>query len=387
MTSFAFAQEAIDPDPEPESIDEPDSLIINGRNASPGEYPFMVGLLQSAISDNHAAFFCGGSLIDPEYILTAAHCVDGFNASQIDVWVGSHQLSTGGRRIPVSEIIIHPGWFGDVGLGDDVAILKLSEPVTDIQPIGLVEDESWQRDGLIARAIGWGLTNVDDNNSNPEILQELDVTILDYRDPWGGTLDPEMIPVQDLSSRPGEICFGDSGSALLVQNPVNSQWVVAGVASFGDGCDPLGEPTVYARVLSYRNYVIPFILEDFGKWMSDNNLSDIYDDPDRDGRPALVEFAFNEDPRSGVFSSVEPGMVRIRTIEYVTIAFNRRRGLKDVVVGLQQANETFQWQNIPISSNILSIAPIDADTERVTVRAFSPAKRVQFLRLIVTQAP
>jgi len=97
--------------------------IVGGEESVPGSRPWMVSLQRSS-------HFCGGSLIKNDWVLTAAHCVDGSSTSGLYAVVGRHAWNgSGGQRIAVSQIIVHPS-YNDSTSDHDIALLKLSSPVT-----------------------------------------------------------------------------------------------------------------------------------------------------------------------------------------------------------------------------------------------------------------
>ena len=94
------------------ALAQTDPRIVGGQEATPGEWPWQVALVQSG-GDTYLGQFCGGSLIAADWVLTAAHCVDNDAPGDIDVVAGIHDLTapeTGFRRVGLDEIIVHPGW-------------------------------------------------------------------------------------------------------------------------------------------------------------------------------------------------------------------------------------------------------------------------------------
>src|SRR5688572_7139190 len=130
MTSEVHAQEA-DPPPtiEPQ--------IIGGGPSVPGEWPWQVALVGGSATDLFAGQFCGGSLIHPQWVVTAAHCISEENGSvssisAVDVVAGIYDLSSpaaGYQRRDITQIIRHSSYDNST-FDNDIALLKLASPVT-----------------------------------------------------------------------------------------------------------------------------------------------------------------------------------------------------------------------------------------------------------------
>merc|ERR1711976_863421 len=150
--------------------------IVGGEETTPNEYPWMAGLFYRGIQQ-----FCGGSLINDRYVLTAAHCVYDMRASDLSVRLGDHDISTSSETNhvtrSVSEIINHPRYQARTQK-NDIALLKLSSPVTissTVLPVCLPPQGS-RYTGSKATVTGWG--TLSSGGSSPDELQEVEVTVL-----------------------------------------------------------------------------------------------------------------------------------------------------------------------------------------------------------------
>ena len=156
--------------------------IFGGNETEPNEYPWVVFLSIGGTS------LCGGSIIGDRHVLTAAHCVDGTTtASDLSVYVGTHDRTRPAKIVSVSAIDIHPTWTGSVSTGSDSAVLTLSETLEfseTVRPLCLSVDPSSSYAGQAAVASGWGL---DDSNAIPNNLRDVDVEIIsndECRNTW-----------------------------------------------------------------------------------------------------------------------------------------------------------------------------------------------------------
>lgn len=151
---------------------QPQTKIIGGNDADYGEYEYYVQLFYGT-----SGLLCGGSLIAPDVVLTAAHC---FVEELQYVSIGSYELATTygvengyAEHSEIVDITIHPSFDPDNSLEFDIMLLKLADPFPEFQPLALNFDEALPAVGDSVMVIGLGLTNTEDSESVADVLQEI----------------------------------------------------------------------------------------------------------------------------------------------------------------------------------------------------------------------
>jgi hypothetical protein len=239
------------------------SRVVGGSGISINDAPWQARLVIGQ-------YGCGGTIIDTRWILTAAHCAELAPASQIYVWTGiSNRASMfAGNATRVDRVIIHPGWNSDTDQ-NDIALLRLSSPVTGGAPIRLFADRSGPAPGTPAFVSGWGATSW----KGPSSDQLLGAAITVLSGPAGecgsygaGEFDQTRMLCAGRLAGGVDTCQGDSGGPLVVQ--VGQNWELAGVTSWGFECARPNFPGVYARVSTY----VPWIYGHLG-WTAARTVS------------------------------------------------------------------------------------------------------------------
>ena len=250
--------------------------VISGNKAPEGAYPWMVALLlkyNGSAVDEH---YCGGTLVDRQWVITAAHCIKQFridNPTEIEVLIGQNKLSgTTGMRVPVRGAIIHPN-YDEWTLKNDFALLKLEFPVPyeTVTVANPSSDGALYQEGTLAKVMGWGVTHPDFAIA-PDDLQEASLPMVsDERclEANGRFFSADsMVCAGDLSAagdatRRPDACFGDSGGPLVAFK--NGKPIQLGIVSWGFGCASSITYGVYSRTaaaydfLQSRPEIAPFL--------------------------------------------------------------------------------------------------------------------------------
>ncbi|GJE44312.1 serine protease [Methylobacterium soli] len=234
-----------------------DPRIVGGTPAPLRAYPWQVSIGIKGI-DNKLSHFCGGSVIGPDWVLTAAHCVYGQTAPEnLQVLSGTNYLNDPGQISLVSKIVLHEDW-SPTDYSNDIAVLKLAAPIGEV-PIGLLSPEAasnLSRPGLIAIVSGWGLTREDGRVSN--VLRNVSVQIVSKSDCTGaaayGDSITESMFCAGFAEGGKDSCQGDSGGPLMVPDG-RGRLILAGIVSWGEGCSRPGKYGVYTLVPLFSDWI------------------------------------------------------------------------------------------------------------------------------------
>uniref|UniRef100_A0A8D0FVC1 Acrosin n=1 Tax=Strix occidentalis caurina TaxID=311401 RepID=A0A8D0FVC1_STROC len=240
------------------------SHVVGGTDAQPGAWPWIV-----SIQDpwrRGTGHICGGSLISPQWVLTAAHCF----IKHITMWrvvIGATQLTQLGPEAQVRNIkwlLVHEH-YSSTSERNDIALLELDQPVQCGYSIQLacVPDTLLRVSELTTCYIsGWGSTMARSEGST-DILQEAKVHLINVNlcnsSRWyGGAIHPHNL-CAGYPQGGIDTCQGDSGGPLVCKdNNADYFWLV-GVTSWGRGCARPKQPGVYTSTQHFYDWILEWM--------------------------------------------------------------------------------------------------------------------------------
>ncbi|XP_007952773.1 granzyme M [Orycteropus afer afer] len=234
--------------------------IIGGREAAPHSRPYMASLQKAG------THLCGGVLVHPRWVLTAAHCL-AQPRKLLRLVLGLHAIhdpDDPGLPFLIKMAVLHPDYKAAPALQNDLALLKLDgkvKPSKTVQPLPLPRGSRAVPVGARCSVAGWGLTQA---RRLARALRELDVRVLDARMCnnsrfWSGAIAPHMFCLSAEAQHQAP-CKGDSGGPLVCD-----RGSVAGILSFSSkACTDTFKPPVATAVAPYVSWIKKVI----GRWRS-----------------------------------------------------------------------------------------------------------------------
>ncbi|MFD1149282.1 S1 family peptidase [Saccharothrix hoggarensis] len=218
-----------------------DGRVVGGERVPIAAHPWVVYL-----TDAGGFQFCGGTLVAPTKVVTAAHCVNGRTPRNTRVVAGREDKRSGdGVVARLSRIWVHPDYV-TADQGDDIAVLTLRTPV-DYTPLPLAgpSDEALYQPGTNGWVLGWGRTS--EQGPSSRYLLRATVPVMADQDCRAAYLqfDPAEMTCAGYPEGGVDTCQGDSGGPFVAGGKL------IGVTSWGEGCARPGKPGIYTEVKAY----------------------------------------------------------------------------------------------------------------------------------------
>ncbi|XP_043269435.1 serine protease nudel [Venturia canescens] len=235
-----------------------ESRVVGGKASHPKAWPFLVAIYKDGF------FRCGGIIVNENWIITAAHCVEGFASHYYEVQAGVLRRSSFSPTVQTRRadfIVMYP-YYDGITMKNDLGLMKLDEPLRFnrwIRPACL--PTMWPTDSSLGKeplfdttcvTAGWG--TMFEQGPNPDHLREVELPIARHCKHPEDRNEAEICAGLPQGGR--DACQGDSGGPLMCNFPHSeNQWYVAGIVSHGEGCAHPNEPGAYTKVGHFVDWI------------------------------------------------------------------------------------------------------------------------------------
>ncbi|NP_001018482.1 uncharacterized protein LOC553673 precursor [Danio rerio] len=258
-----------------------------GDDAVAGSWPWQASIHRISPEDH----ICGGSLINKDWVLSAAHCFMITATANIKIFLG-RQFQTGSNPNEISrtltQIVIHPD-YSTTTQNNDIALLRLSSSVTFtdyIRPVCLASADSVFAGGTKSWITGWDKHRSSDIQVT-NVLQEVQLPVVSNTEcnaDYKGIITDNMI-CAGINEGGKDACQGDSGGPMVSQN--GSRWIQSGIVSFGRECGLPRYPGIYTRVSQYQSWITSELRTNLPGFVSFTSTET------RSSSPSLLSFYFS----------------------------------------------------------------------------------------------
>ncbi|KAK2570101.1 CUB and peptidase domain-containing protein 1 [Acropora cervicornis] len=233
---------------------KPSARIVGGSEAPQGAWPW-----QAQIRSTSGFPFCGGTLVHPRWVVTAAHCTARKSARGIRIRLGAHYRTSNvgtEQDFDVERIVDHHSYKKPDGMANDISLLKLRKPAQLNRAVNLACLPG-SSGSVAAGKMCWvtGFGRLSSGGQSPKVLMQVKVPVVSQsrcKSSYGSSIHDSMI-CAGLDAGGKDSCQGDSGGPMVCE--YNGKYFLEGVVSWGHGCAAPRKYGVYARVRYLRDWI------------------------------------------------------------------------------------------------------------------------------------
>ena len=234
------------------SLTQTRAQVVGGQPIDISEAPWQVELVVEA---NGKSEICGGSLIAPRWVLTAAHCFSSPTGHMhTEARLGAADIRSAGPMVTTDRVIIHHA-YDKTTLANDIALVRLAAPVSGVA-IALAHDDRALIPGAVLEVTGWGAPHEGGNLASNLMRARVPLvanTACNAASSYADQIKPSMLCAGFIQGGV-DACQGDSGGPIVLRQSGKPPLLV-GIVSFGIGCARPQKFGVYTRVSAFADWI------------------------------------------------------------------------------------------------------------------------------------